>query len=292
MPRVNTRLALGTVQFGLPYGISNQSGQISHSEGAAILDYAWSVGMDTLDTAVAYGDSEQRLGDVGLEQWRVVSKLPARPDGQAVREWVNDSLLGSLARLGLPKLGGLLLHQPRALLNKQGEALYTALVDLKTAGKVEKIGISVYDPAELDALCPHFDFDLIQAPLNIVDRRLISSGWLDRMVRAGIEVHARSIFLQGLLLMDDASRPAKFSRWNPLWANWNRWLREHELSALQACLGFALSQPEIGRVVVGVDGLAHLRQIVAAATANTISVPDTLSCEDPNLINPSQWSTF
>lgn len=291
---MNTRLALGTVQFGLPYGISNQFGQIGRSEGADILDCARASGIDTLDTAIAYGDSEQRLGEIGVTQWRVVTKLPARPDGQLAREWVQDSLLGSLARLGLPRLGGLLLHQPLALLSEQGEALYSALVELKAAGKIEKIGISIYDPAELDALCPHFDFDLVQAPLNIVDRRLISSGWLERMVRAGTEVHVRSIFLQGLLLMDDASRPAKFARWNPLWATWDGWLREHELSALQACLGFALSQPEIGRVVVGVDGLLHLRQVIAAATMATSapSVPASLSSEDPNLINPSQWSTF
>lgn len=291
---MNARLALGTVQFGLPYGISNQSGQISCSEGADILDYARASGIDTLDTAIAYGSSEQRLGEIGLDQWRVVSKLPVLPDGCADGGWVRDSLLGSLARLGLPRLGGFLLHHPQALLSKNGEALYSALVELKSAGTVEKIGISIYDPAELDTLWPYFDFDLVQVPFNFVDRRLISSGWLERMVQVGTEVHVRSVFLQGLLLMDDASRPAKFDRWEPLWGNWKRWLHEHELTALQACLGFALSQPEIGRVVVGVDGLAHLQQIISAATTatNAPSAPDALSSEDPNLINPSKWSTF
>ncbi len=277
----------------MSYGIANQHGQISLSEGSAILNYAKMVGMDTLDTAIAYGGSEQRLGEIGLAEWRVVTKLPPVAYDQSASEWVHESLLGSLARLGLTKLDGLLLHQPRALLSEQGEEFYGALVELKAARKVEKIGISIYDPSELDALWPHFDFDLVQAPLSIVDQRLISSGWLERMAREGTEVHVRSIFLQGLLLMDDACRPAKFARWNLLWANLNSWLREHELSALQACLGFALSWPEIGRIVVGVDGLAHLQQIVAAATTTSASsVPDALSSKDPNLIKPSNWSTF
>ena len=287
------RLALGTVQFGLPYGVANQSGQVSRDEAAAIIDYAWAAGLDTLDTAIAYGESEQRLGEIGIGKWRVISKLPAMPEEYTdVAAWVQESVLGSLARLKVPKLHGLLLHRSEQLLGSQGKALYQALIALKDEGKVEKIGVSIYGPDELDALWPHFQFDLVQAPFNIIDRRLATSGWLARLYQTGAEVHIRSVFLQGLLLMRQTSRPASFSRWQSLWEQWSRWLNDQSMTPVQACLGFAMLQPEISRVVIGVDSLKQLQGILASVEATGVMPPATLMSEDLNLINPSHWSKY
>ena len=285
------RLALGTVQFGLTYGIANQAGQVSRDEAAAILDYAWTKELDTLDTAIAYGESEQRLGDIGIGQWRVVSKLPALPaDSTDVAAWVRESVHGSLGRLRIPRLHGLLLHRSQELLGTHGTEIYRALVVLRGEGKIGKIGVSIYDPDELDALCPRFQLDLVQAPFNVIDRRLASSGWLARLHQAGTEVHTRSAFLQGLLLMEASRRPVAFSRWQPLWQQWDDWLHEQSTPALQACLGFALSHAEIDRVVVGVDSLAQLQDILASAEAPADVPPATLMSIDQELINPSRWN--
>lgn len=288
---MSNRLALGTVQFGLPYGVANQSGQVSRDEAAAILDHAWAAGIDTLDTAIAYGESEQRLGEVGVAQWQVISKLPAIPEScMNVATWVQESVLSSLDRLRIPKLRGLLLHRPQQLLGPQGDALYRALVAIKDQGKIEKIGISIYGPDELDALWPHYQLDLVQAPFNIMDRRLATSGWLARLHQAGTEVHIRSVFLQGLLLMSPQSRPTYFNRWQPLWDQWHHWLTDQELAPLQACLCFAMSQPEIDRVVVGVDSLKHLQEIVASSkTIGAMKFPNKLESTNMDLINPSEW---
>ncbi len=288
---IHSRLALGTVQFGLPYGIANQTGQISQVDAAAILACASAAGLDTLDTASAYGESERRLGEIGVARWQIVSKLPvAIESAPDVRRWVRDSAQHTLERLRVPKLRGLLLHRSEQLLGPHGEALHEALLELKTQGTVEKVGISIYDPAELEALVPRFHLDLVQAPFSVLDRRLASSGWLARLHRAGIEVHIRSVFLQGLLLMDRLNRPAAFAKWGLLWEAWHQWLDERALTPLQACLGFALSRPEIERVIVGVDSVAHLRDIVNAAQGSFLPVPDSLSSEDPFLINPSNWA--
>ncbi len=287
---LSNRLALGTVQFGLLYGIANQDGQVGRDEAAAIMDSAWAEGLDTLDTAIAYGESEQVLGEIGVGQWQVISKLPTIPESCTdVAAWVQESVLSSLERLKLPKLRGLLLHRSQQLLGPQGEALYRALVALKDQGKVEKIGVSIYGPDELDALWSHYQFDLVQAPFNIIDRRLATSGWLSRLHQAGTEVHIRSVFLQGLLLMEAANRPATFNRWQPLWQQWHRWLDEQTLTPLQACLGFALSQTEIDRVVVGIDSLKQLQGILASVEAPAVMPPTSLMCEDLDLINPSHW---
>ncbi len=288
---MSSRLALGTAQFGLCYGVANQSGQVSHDQTAAILEHAWAAGLDTIDTAIVYGESEQRLGEIGVAQWQVITKLPAMPETRTdVIAWVQESVLGSLKRLRIPKLYGLLLHRSRQLLGPQGDALYRALHALKDQGKVEYTGVSIYGPDELDALWPYYRLDLVQAPFNIMDRRLATSGWLTRLHQAGAKVHIRSVFLQGLLLMEAANRPATFNCWQPLWDLWHHWLDHQALTPLQACLGFALSQPEIDRVVVGVDSLKQLQGILAGVETPAVNPPTALASEDLHLIDPSRWN--
>lgn len=287
---MSSRFAIGTVQFGQTYGIANHAGQVSLGEATAILTFARSVGIDTVDTAIVYGESEERLGEIGMTPFKVVSKLPAIPEScQDVAAWVNNSVAASLGRLRLNKLHGLLLHRPEQLLGVQGAELYRALDGLRMRGVVEKIGISIYGPDELDTLWHRFRFDIVQAPFSIVDQRMAESGWFDRLRRDGAEVHVRSIFLQGLLLMSEADRPPVFDRWSCIWQRWHAWLEHEELTPLQACLGFALSQPEIDRVVVGVDSLRQLQAILDSTEVSCLMPPENLMCEDENLINPSRW---
>ena len=286
----NCRIALGTVQFGLPYGVANKAGQVALEDAAGILNLAETSGLDTLDTAIAYGESEKRLGQVGVDQWQVISKLPAVPDNQIdVAAWVQESVMGSLERLKISKLSGLLLHRPEQLNGVHGKALYLAMNKLKEQGRVEKIGVSIYDPTELISLIPHFKFDLVQSPFNVFDRRLLTSGWLKRLNSAGVEVHVRSIFLQGLLLMGKVNRPPAFARWQSLWSQWHCWLDESAMSPLAACLGFVMGQPEINRVVLGVDSETQLREIIDCVEKGFVRPPVTLSSEDKDLINPTRW---
>jgi aryl-alcohol dehydrogenase-like predicted oxidoreductase len=150
-----SRLAPGTAQFGLPYGIANQEKGNTCDETDAILGEAWSGEIDTLDTAISYGECEQLLGGIGVNQWQVITKLPEAPETCAdVTSWVQDSAAGSLERLGVSQLCGLLLHYPQQLLGPHGDQLYRALVLVRDQGKVEKTGISVYGPDKLDAIWP------------------------------------------------------------------------------------------------------------------------------------------
>lgn len=284
-----SRLALGTVQFGLSYGIANQQGKINSVSATEILEYAYTHGIDTLDTAIAYGDSEQCLGSVGVKSWKVVSKLPKMPEKTPdILNWVKQKVLGSLNRLRLPKLYGLLLHHPEQLLSIEGKYLYDALVLLKEEKLVDKIGISIYSFNELGFILSQFDFDLFQCPFNILDRNLIDSKWLYRLKDLGSEVHVRSVFLQGLLLMNTQNRPSRFNRWQPLWEHWDEWLKSTNISALDACLNYVSSYPEISKVVIGVDSLCQLREILNIRETN-LQFPDCLSCNDLDLIYPSNW---
>jgi aryl-alcohol dehydrogenase-like predicted oxidoreductase len=287
------RLALGTVQFGLKYGIANQVGRVQLEDVKNILQLAAAQGVNTLDTAIAYGDSESKLGLAGLGGWRVVTKLPALPERCAdVAGWVEAQIEGSLNRLGVSQFHAVLLHHPLELLGEYGNQLFKTLQDIKAQGTIAKIGVSVYGPEELEMLWPSFQFDLVQAPFNVIDRRLASSGWLERMHQSGTEVHVRSVFLQGLLLMSAEKRRANFEDWQDLWSKWDGWLIAEKLTPLQASLIFALSWPEIDRVIVGVDSASQLNEILSVTnTANTdrIDFPNYLESMDSLLTNPSKW---
>lgn len=280
------------MQFGLDYGIANHEGKIGNGEAAAVLAMAWNSGIDTLDTAIAYGDCESRLGELGVRGWRVVSKLPACPERcDDVADWVVKATQGSLARLRTESLYGLLLHQPAQLLESEGEALYRALRAVKERGLVSKIGVSVYEPDELAAILHRFPFDIVQAPFNVLDRRLIDSGWLMRLRRDVTEVHVRSILLQGLLAMDSSARLVQFGRWSALWERWDRWLLDTGLSPLQACVRYALGFPEIEKVIIGVDCARQLQEVLDATSGPIPELPDDLRTTDSQLLNPARWNT-
>lgn len=288
----HNRLALGTVQFGMPYGVANVTGRVSHEEVNNIIHIARSFGIDTLDTAIAYGESESTIGQIGISSWRIISKLPALPDDcNDVIGWAKKQTSGSLGRLGVNRLDGLLLHRPGQLLEQRGRLLLTALEELKSEGVVGKIGVSIYDPDELSPLFDIKTFDIVQAPLSILDRRLLKSGWASQLNDSGVEIHTRSAFLQGLLLMPSHVRPEKFKPWDTLWRAWESWLSYSGLEPLEACIRFSLSVKEVDRVIVGTDSSAQLLQILIASEGSLDDLPDFGQTSDLDfLINPGLWN--
>jgi aryl-alcohol dehydrogenase-like predicted oxidoreductase len=285
-----SRIVLGTVQFGLPYGIANQHGQVSRAEATAMLEAAAAGGVDMLDTAIAYGDSETCLGEVGTQGFNLVTKLPAVPESCAdVGGWVRQQVANSMTRLKVGAIYGLLLHQPAQLMGRHGKQLYHSLCTLKEDGLVGRVGISIYSPKELELLTPNFRFDLVQAPLNLVDRRLHLTGWLKKLKDQCIEIHVRSAFLQGLLLIPPANIPAKFSAWSGIWRMWRDWLESHPVSAVETCLAYLNSFPEIDRIVVGADTTAQLKEILSVSRTPPFAEFPNLNCDAEDLINPARW---
>jgi len=284
------KLALGTAQFGMQYGVSNNAGQPSEVEVKEILHIASAHGINTLDTAIAYGDCEERLGRIGVSNWQIISKLQAvESDAANIYEEVRAEVQGSLKRLGVDQIYALLLHCPEQLLEKNGDALYLALERVKKEGLIQKMGISVYDPGAIEIILPRFRFDIVQAPFSPLDRRLILSGWASRMKSLGIELHVRSIFLQGLLLMQQYQIPRQFEQWSPLWNRWHEWLQDMHISALEACLGFVASYSEIDRILVGVESRNQLLEIIQGMKKPATLIPDEFCSTDLYLINPANW---
>lgn len=290
------KLGLGTVQFGLPYGITNQRGRVSEATAAAIVRAALGAGIDLFDTAAAYGDAEGALGRAlgPHDHVRIVSKLapiPADRIGGGEVEACRSEVRRSLAKLARPSLYALLLHRPDDLRKPGVDRLVALLEDLKRAGLVAKIGVSAYDHAQIDLALGCLPLEAVQVPVNLLDQRLLLDGTLERLKRRNIEVHARSAFLQGALLADPSHLPPHFAAHRDRLRAVGEAARSAGLSRLALCLRFVLAQPLIDGAIVGVTSVEELRQIIEAATDGTELPPGlaALASDDLRLVDPSRW---
>ncbi len=290
------KLGLGTAQFGLDYGVSNRSGKTPASEVAAILREAAAHGIEVLDTAPLYGDSEAAIGLAlaGSDRFRIVTKTPAfgrrAIDANDIKH-LRDTFLQSLQKLRLRSVYGLLVHHGEDLLAVNGERLFEAAHALKREGFVQKMGASVYDVQHIDALLAHFPIDLIQLPVSVFDQRLVASGHLHELKARGIEIHARSVFLQGLLLMPPEALPERFQPVRGHIAAYREFLRGQGVSPVEAALGFALALPEIDVMICGVNDLRQFQELIAASgTRLELREYRRFGLTDPDILDPSRWS--
>lgn len=284
------KIALGTVQFGLAYGVANELGKVPVDEARSIIKFSSSSGISMVDTAISYGVSESVLGSIGIQGWDVVTKIPALPSGiKNIELWLFEQVQGSLERLGVEQLYGILLHNPSDILGVYGEEYICALKKIQKSGIVKFLGYSIYSPDILCELTHKFWPEIVQAPFNVFDQRLKNSGWLDRLFDGGVRVHVRSIFLQGLLISSNTMVPKYFAPWSILLHKWRNYSNEINATSLEIALNFVLKEYKIDRVLVGVDGLQQVKEIVAAYEKIQIPVLDHFACNDVNLIEPNRW---
>ena len=283
------RLALGTVQFGMEYGIANNSGQFSSTEIKEVLRLAKINDIDTLDTAISYGDSEKKLGKNNLDEFNIVTKIPKISEHKNIDKLILEYIKTSLERLNISNIYGVLLHNSDDINTPHGDAVYESLLNLKEMGLVKKIGVSIYSPEELKNIYSNFFFDIIQSPFNIFDTRLKDSGWMTKLSKRGVEIHPRSPFLQWLLLQDKDKLPIKFLKWNKLFSAWENFVDNNKMTKMEACLQFAKSFKEINKVLVGVDNVNQFKEILSFNFQKNFIDFQDFSCSDEMLINPSNW---
>jgi aryl-alcohol dehydrogenase-like predicted oxidoreductase len=289
------KIGLGTVQWGMDYGIANRAGRPSDAEVGRILDRARTAGISLLDTAAAYGEAETVIGRLPqTRDFGIVTKtLPWRGEtGPERLAAVAAGIDASLARLRRGSVQVLLVHHAEELLSPHGGALWELLEDARATGKAGRIGVSVYDPAQLARLLDGFGVEAVQLPLNLYDQRFLRTGMLTKLRTANVEVHVRSSFLQGVLLMQPDNLPAHLSS-----------LREHHIrcagllgaagvTPLQAALGFCLSNGDVAHVIVGCETQAQLDGILDAGAAVSPAFDTTaFAIDDEALVDPRRWPT-
>ena len=283
------RIVLGGAQLGLPYGILNGGETLSREEVARILDTAVDHGIDSIDTAIAYGQSESIIGETSQNRFNIISKLPPLPvDISNVSEWVYSQVQGSLSRLKCTSLDALLLHRPQDLTGAQGVELYAAIESLMAEKMIHRFGVSIYSPDDLEGIIDTFEIHVVQAPLNVFDRRIL--GVTDQLSALNIEVHVRSVFLQGVLIASPQDRPHRFEPWSEHFALFDEWVRSSGVSAMACCMGFALQQPGIAKLVIGTTSAESLDEIMNSIPNSVLEVPTHLQSSVEQLIDPRFWN--
>jgi len=276
------KLGLGTVQFGQAYGVSNTRGQVSADDAATILNRAANAGIGLLDTAANYGEAEAVLARLNTSPFRIVTKT------MGLKHGLDAVIARARQSAALLDADTLLVHAASDLQGRGGEALWAALCGLRAEGIFRKIGISVYaadDPAKFAA---RFRPDVMQLPFSLLDQRLLRDGTLARLHQLGVEIHARSLFLQGLLFLDPL--PKKLHRAAQNLTRIRTELRKADTTPMAAALGFVLSRPEIAFGLVGVTMPKELDDIIASAQR---PLPDldwnSFALDDEMVLTPSLW---
>ena len=283
------KLILGTAQFGLDYGISNTRGRIAQSEIDAILARAADVGITALDTAAAYGESEKSIGQAlpKSSTFQIITKYPPNAPGKSIKRAFQESL----ERLRQDKIYGYLLHSFSTYQNTP--AVLDELLELKTQGKVEKIGISLYHPEEAaELLQSHTPIDIVQIPYSVFDRRFESI--LPELRSRGIETHVRSIYLQGLYFMRPDAIPAHLQKAAPKIKALQQLASKYNTALGAMLMAFVLQNSAITNVVVGVESLQTLEENIAFTATH---LPEELILalldfeeQDENIILPYNWA--
>ncbi len=291
------RLGIGTAQFGLPYGVTNVRGQLPEDEVKSILTLARDMGIRVLDTANQYGKSESILGRLSeiAAPFRIVTKTPALGPEQidfAQIASLRKAIDGSRVALKRKRLDALLVHNGAALLLDGAEQVIEILQEAKACGSIERIGVSVSDPDTLGRVLERFTPDIVQLPLNVLDQRFAMSGLLGALAADRIEIHVRSVFLQGLLLPRVRELPPTLAHAGSAVQAVHDFATAHGLTPIATCLGYALSHVSVGCVIIGVASVAELAEILWTVRRLPSHIPDftSLAVNDPTIILPGRWN--
>jgi aryl-alcohol dehydrogenase-like predicted oxidoreductase len=281
------RLTLGSAQFGMAYGVKNIRGQVPAAEVAQILRTAWDAGIRCVDTSADYGESESTLGRAFRESGcalDVVTKCP-------IDSSPTDSLRTSLRRLQRSRVAGYLFHDIQTY--RRNPDLWKDMEDARAQGLAERVGFSLYLPQDVEFLMERsIKFDIVQFPYNLFDRRFEPFFSILRV--RGVQVHVRSVFLQGLLLMEPSDVPAYFSSARTSIARIHSIAKAYGLTPNALCMAFSSAPPEVDSIVIGVDGVANLRSNTAAfadspRAKSALTELGSVEIADESVILPYRW---
>lgn len=283
-----SKLVLGTVQFGVNYGINNTEGQVPLMEVCEILKIAKKNEIETLDTSSGYGESERVLGMAMKSsgtQFKIVSKYP-----RSIKT-VADSFIDSISNLGVDHLYGYLVHHFDFYLEKPSQ--FDEMRHLKETGKIEKIGFSLYSVKELEYLMNNnVEFDILQFPYNIFDRQF--EPYMQMLVEKGVEIHTRSAFLQGLFFRNPESLPDKIKPLRPYLEVLHAYCKEKGVSIEQLSLGYVINNPYVKGNLIGVDNHHQLVNNIEVSKKQLkeedINFIKSISVKEKDLLSPVNWN--
>ena len=286
----NNELIIGAARFSGIYGIKNNKSILSTKKIKKIIKLSKKNKILSIDTAISYKNANNILGKIGINDFIVNSKLPLLDfKNKKLEQNIENMIIKHINILKIKKLNILYLHDPNQILKDKKNKIINSLINLKKKKYYNKIGFSIYTPAQLPKLLKKFKPDAVQIPLNIFDRTFLKSGEINNLKKNNIEIHVRSIFLQGLLLYDKNNIPKQFNKWNFLFDNFQKWIENKKISKIQACLSILKIIKHKIKLIVGVEDENQLNEICVNLKKIKTKPPKNIFSNDFNLINPSRW---
>lgn len=291
MPATN-KIILGTVQFGLNYGINNTIGKPAKEEVKAILDLAFTNGITMLDTAEAYGDSQEVIGAYHAQSknsFQVITKFSAKRED--LPQSITKRVQHDIELLKVSSLYAYMFHSFNDL-KLHFEKFRNELLKLKQEGKIKKIGVSIYTNKEAEELLNYKDIDLVQLPFNLLDNNSQRSSVLRELKERGMEIHTRSVFLQGLFFMKEDIIPTKLLPLKHHLHTIKVIADQHQLSINDLALNYVIAQNNIDKVLVGIDSKEQLETNINSLKKEIkgLKEVDNINVKEKELLNPANWN--
>lgn len=284
------KICIGSANFGMEYGLDKKS-PLLKKDIKEIFEFLKKENTIYIDTAANYKNSEIIIGKYSTKKFKIITKIKKIPKGvNDLEKWLKNEIYTSCKKLRVNKIYGLLVHDTQDLKNKKkAKKIYKTFDILKKSKIIEKIGLSIYNPNELDLYLKNYNFEIVQAPLNIFDRRIINSGWLKKINEKGIEFFARSIFLQGLLIKDINKIDKFFSPYKKKFEKFEIWTQKLNISKVEACIRFVNSYREVDKVIVGINNRMHFFENYKFLKKDKLIVPNSLEIKSGKILNPKLW---
>ncbi len=294
------KISIGTAQLGLPYGINNsRKKSIRLNEFKKILLSSNKKKINSIDTAIAYGDSEKKIGQILSKlnlknNFNITTKLPKirHKKSNIIKDYVEEMSYQSLRKIGIKKFYSVLIHDIQDIKSNKKDIIFNALKNLKKKKITKKIGISCYSLKDLEKIIKSYKFDIVQIPFNIFDNRVLDKKILSLLKRKKIEIQIRSVFLQGLLLMQFNKIPKKLQKFKLL-SKWRDFLIKYNLSPLEICISYVKTFNFYKNVIFGFDNYKQFKEVVKLYEKKifnkNLNYMNKILKNNSNLINPSKW---
>ena len=283
-----SKLILGTANFNQSYGIANNYLPINEKKIKKIIKLASLYNLKTFDTAFGYKNVDELLGKLSNKNSKFISKIDSI-NFSDIETSINFQVKKSLKKLKKKSLEGLLLHNEKILIGRYGNKVFKELMKLKKKKIIKKIGVSFYEKKNLRKTINKFKLDFIQVPVNIFDQRFIDKNTISILKKKKVEIHARSIFLQGILLKQNKRVVKKFLIWKNIFNKYHDYLKKKKLTPIKACLNFVINKDYIDKIIVGVFSEKQLKEILSNIQILDLDFNSIKQNSNIKLINPNFW---
>lgn len=292
--KVKKNLIIGTASFQSRYGLTKRYNPDFRKQ-IEIIKYAQKNDISYIDTANTYEGVEKKLGKIGLKKFKIITKIKLPNFNKIQKESIIQKLIydqvdRSLKNLKIKKFHCILLHAGEVLKTCNGKIIYKCLLSLRSSKKTEKIGISIYDPIKTIPIIKEYALDIIQAPFNLFDQRILSKKFIKLVNKKKMEIHIRSIFLQGLLTLEKSTRPKYFLKWKKLFNTFDKIKERKKISGTNLCIMNALFLKKIKKkIILGINSKKQLEEILNIKLIKKFKIGKSLYSNSEELIYPYLW---